>query len=149
MAARDPTAAQIRDIRVMAARGKDFAYIRDVFGWKDERLKQACINHGIAVQGLTLSPRRGISTAPYMSTQVGHPGRKKEPRSETIAAVTTTALKAVLDREAAKRDTTKGGILHDLLVVIEARNLWADLLDSNSVPVASASHRNENNERQE
>lgn len=138
---RGVSAEQVRDIRIMARNGKDFAYIKDVLQWPDARLADVCDSYEITVEGCPAVPhRRGISTKPQQPSYA-----RRGSRTETVAFQTTKDLRAAINRECAAHHMTSSSILHALIHVIESRGLWGDLIDpliaeSSSSCVASASH---------
>lgn len=144
---RGVSAEQVRDIRIMARKGKDFAYINSVLQWPDARLADVCDSYEITVPGCPPVPhRRGISTTPQKPSYA-----RRGSRTETMAFQTTKELRAAINRECDGHHMTSSSIVHAVIHVIEARGLWGNLLDPltpESVPVASASHPNQNNETQ-
>lgn len=121
------SAAKVRDIRIMARQGKSWAYILDVIGCSASILHGTCALHGIVIAG-----------APPAPAELRE--RSLPARSATLGLITTAALAAEVKAQAARRKITSGLLLHRIVAAIAARDLWDGLLDSDSVPVASASN---------
>lgn len=164
---------KVRDLGIMARQGKPWAYILDVIGITDIVLHELCALHGIVIKDAPSPPKRPV--APPVKADLDPPPvvvrnlsvrkakaerqqkqrkprlRRRKPqdqvRSATLGVITTQALSEVVKAQSARRGIASGLLLHRIVAAVHARDLWPDLLDSNSVPVASASHPEQNNER--
>lgn len=164
---------KVRDIGIMARKGKSWAYIQDIIGCADGVLHGICDLHGIVIVDAPLPPDKPVApikTDPAPPPVVvrnlsvrkakaerqrkerkGRLRRRLPPdqvRSATLGVITTEALSEETKAQAAARNVASGLLLHRIIAAISARDLWSDILDSNPVLVASASHPNQNNETQ-
>jgi hypothetical protein len=130
---------KIRDARIMARQGKGFDYIRAVFGWSAETMREICATYGIIVTDQQMAaPQRARAYRP----------REANKRLSQIRFSTADRMMGLLLTEARERNTSVSAIVDLIVTNAHKQGIWPELLDSNPVPVASASHHNRNNERQ-
>lgn len=130
------TEEKARDIRVMLKRGCSIDHIRGVFGWGPKAFTDFCASHDIALPSMR-----------NLSVQQREPKRayaRREPwavRSVTLSAVTTPEIAAAIAREAERRNTAKGHLLHLILAATWCRGLWPQLLNDSGPAFPENSER--------
>lgn len=135
---------QIRDIRIMLRQGKAVGYIAGVFGWTANYFQEFCDRNGIAIPG---AARVATDPAPNLSVRRKKRAPSDGSRPVQISFNTAAPIAGGILEAARTRNTSVSVIVDAIVTGAHAAGMWPELLKS--VPVASASLRNETNERQE
>ena len=134
---------RVRDVRIMVRQGKSAAYIRQVFGWSSDCLRRVCQEYQIPLppdaRTMTNDP------APSLRTKRA-PALRSGVRTSSLTFSTEPDIAAKLVAEATRANCSVSAIVHRIVAGAQARGMWADFLDSDSVAVASASSENQGGE---
>lgn len=149
------SAGVMRDIAIMARQKKSFAHIRAVTGWSVERLRDACLRHGIVIADAPAPPEGPQARPAAMPAKPGprhyfHYYRDAAPdgaRGAQMQFQTRPPLRRAIVLIAEHRAISVSHLLHLMVEAAVERDLWGALLDggdlSSPSAVASASTETE------